>query len=74
LKQNGNQPQFDLRAQLFRMCGTDLTRIDGLDATTATTILSETGLYDAQHRARQISNLKWKARQLGLQVVEAPAA
>ncbi len=30
--------------------------------------------YDAQHRARQITNLKWKARQLGLQVVEAPAA
>ena len=25
-------------------------------------------------RARQISNLKWKARQLGLQVVEAPSA
>ena len=30
--------------------------------------------YDAQHRARQITNLKWKARQLGLQAVEAPAA
>jgi hypothetical protein len=176
-KKNGNKPQFDLRAQLFRMCGTDLTRIDGLDTTTATTVISEAGydmskwkdedhfvswlrlcpdnrisgnkiigkgrlptnnrasialrmaanslrvsntylgaqfrrlrtrlgapvaikamaaklarlvyrilrygmeyvdrgaaFYDAQHRTRQISNLKWKARQFGLQVVEAPAA
>jgi hypothetical protein len=30
--------------------------------------------YDAQHRARQITNLKWKAHQLGLRVVEAPTA
>ena len=29
--------------------------------------------YDAQHRAPQITHLKWKARQLGLQVGEAPA-
>ena len=26
---------FDLRAQLFKMCGVDLTRIDGIDVTTA---------------------------------------
>ena len=177
LKKKGHKPQFDLRAQLFRMCGTDLTQIDGIDVRTAATILSEAGwdmskwkdedhfvswlrlcpdnrissnriigkgrlptnnrasitlrmaatslrvsntylgaqfrrlrtrlgapvaikamaaklarlvyrmlrygmkyvelgatFYDAQHRARQITNLKWKARQLGLQVVEAPAA
>lgn len=30
-----NAPKFDLRTQLFRMCGVDLTRIDGIDVTTA---------------------------------------
>jgi hypothetical protein len=30
--------------------------------------------YDAQHRARQITKLKWKAHKLGFRVVEAPAA
>ena len=39
----GNQPQFDLQQQLFRMTGTDLTQIDVIDVMTATTILSEAG-------------------------------
>jgi transposase len=42
-KQRGNAPQFDLRAELFRMTGTDLTQIDGIDIMTAMTILSEAG-------------------------------
>jgi len=42
-KKKGNKPQFDLRKGLFRMSGTDLTRIDGIDVMTATTILSEAG-------------------------------
>jgi transposase len=42
-KKKGNAPRFDLRAELFRLTGTDLTQIDGIDAMTATTILSETG-------------------------------
>ena len=42
-KKKGNTPQFDLRAELFRMTGTDLTQIDGIDVMTATTILSEAG-------------------------------
>jgi len=42
-KKKGNKPQFDLRADLFRMTGTDLTTIDGIDVMTATTILSEAG-------------------------------
>ena len=42
-KKKGNRPQFDLRAELFRMTGTDLTQIDGLDVMTATTIVSEAG-------------------------------
>lgn len=38
-----NAPKFDLRAMLFRMCGVDLTRIDGIDITTALSVVSETG-------------------------------
>ena len=38
-----NAPKFDLRTQLFKMCGVDLTRIDGIDVTTALTVISETG-------------------------------
>ncbi|HEX2711027.1 MAG TPA: IS110 family transposase, partial [Candidatus Acidoferrales bacterium] len=44
-KKKGNKPQFDLRTGLFRLTGTDLTRIDSIDVMTATTIVSETG-YD----------------------------
>ena len=42
-KKKGNAPQFDLREGLFRISGTDLTRIDGIDVMTATTIISEAG-------------------------------
>ena len=42
-KKKGNKPQFDLRAELFRMTGTDLTQIDGIDVMTATTMISEAG-------------------------------
>jgi len=38
-----NAPKFDLRARLFKMCGVDLTRIDGIDVTTALVVLSEVG-------------------------------
>jgi len=38
-----NSPNFDLRTQLFKMCGVDLTRIDGIDVTTALAVISETG-------------------------------
>ena len=44
-KKKGNKPQFDLREGLFRMTGTDLTRIDSIDVMTATTVISEAG-YD----------------------------
>jgi transposase len=39
-----NAPKFDLRTQLFKMCGVDLTRIDGIDVTTALAVISETGV------------------------------
>ncbi len=42
-KRKGHKPSFDLRAELFRMTGTDLTQIDGIDVLTATTVLSEAG-------------------------------
>jgi len=45
-KQRGrsrNAPKFDLRTQLFKMCGVDLTRIDGIDVTTALAVINETG-------------------------------
>ena len=38
-----NAPKFDLRTRLFQMCGVDLTRIDGIDVTTALAVISETG-------------------------------
>ena len=36
-EKKGNNPKFDLRKGLFRMTGTDLTRIDSIDVMTATT-------------------------------------
>jgi transposase len=41
-KRKGN-PQFNVREELFRMTGTDLTQIDGIDVTTAMTVISEVG-------------------------------
>ncbi len=38
-----NAPKFDLREHLFKMCGVDLTRIDGIDVTTALAVVSEVG-------------------------------
>ena len=40
---HGNAPMFDLRSELYRVTGTDLTQIDGIDVTTAQTVLAETG-------------------------------
>ena len=36
-----NARNFYLHTQLFRMCGVDLTRIYGIDVTTALTVISE---------------------------------
>ena len=38
-----NEPHFDLRAELYRLTGVDFSRIDGIDSSTAFTVLSETG-------------------------------
>jgi len=39
----GNAPKFDLRTELHRVTGVDLTRIDGIDVLNAHTILMEVG-------------------------------
>jgi transposase len=38
-----NAPHFDLRAELYKMAGVDLTQIDGVNVLTAQVILSEVG-------------------------------
>jgi transposase len=42
-KARRNEPTVDLTAELKRICGVDLTSIDGIDVITAQTILSEIG-------------------------------
>jgi transposase len=42
-KPKGNAPAFDLKAELTRIAGVDLTTIDGIDVMTAQTILAEIG-------------------------------
>lgn len=39
-----NAPAYDLRTYLYRLCGVDLTQVDGLNATTVQTILTEIGV------------------------------
>jgi transposase len=41
--QRKNEPNFNLEAELHRLFGVDLTRIDGIDVVTAQVILSELG-------------------------------
>lgn len=42
-KRRKNEPYFDLRSELFRIAGVDLTLISGIDAMTAMTIITEAG-------------------------------
>jgi transposase len=42
-KPKGNAPAFDLKTELRRIAGVDLTTIDGIDVMTAQTILAEIG-------------------------------
>ena len=43
-KPRKNQAHFDLKTTLYQMAGVDLTQIDGIDALTAQTVLTEIGL------------------------------
>jgi transposase len=38
-----NAPKFDVREHLFKMCGVDLTKINGIDVSTALNIVAEVG-------------------------------
>jgi transposase len=42
-KPRGNEPEWDLAAELKRICGVDLTTIDGINVMTAQTIVAEVG-------------------------------
>ena len=42
-KPQRNEPNFDLRTHLYRILGTDLTLVDGIDVTTAHVFLAEVG-------------------------------
>jgi transposase len=42
-KRNPNAPRFDARSHLYRICGVDLTTIDGIDANTALKLIGEIG-------------------------------
>ena len=42
-KPHQNEPQTDMRAELTRICGVDLTSIDGINIMTAFTVISEVG-------------------------------
>jgi transposase len=42
-KPKGNAPAMDLKAEIKRICGVDLTTIDGIEVMTALTVLSEIG-------------------------------
>ncbi|MDQ5853274.1 MAG: IS110 family transposase [Chloroflexota bacterium] len=42
-QRTGNPFHFDAHTQLYRLTGVDLTRIDGIDAATALTVVSEVG-------------------------------
>ena len=43
-KAGSHTPQFDLRGELHRISGVDLTRIDGIDVSVAQTVVSEVGV------------------------------
>jgi transposase len=43
-KTNSSTPVFNLKDELYRVAGVDLTNIDGIDSTTALKIISETGV------------------------------
>ena len=42
-KPRDNEPRMDLKAELKRICGVDLTSIDGINVMTAFTVISEVG-------------------------------
>jgi transposase len=52
-KRRKNQAHFDLATRLYQMTGVDLTQIDGIDALTAQTILTEIGIEVSRWRTEK---------------------
>ena len=44
MRKQKNAPSYDLRTELYKLCGVDLCRIDGINVLTAQTILTEIGI------------------------------
>ncbi len=44
IKNKKHLPHYDLRTEMYELCGVDLTAIDGLEATTVQTVLHEIGI------------------------------
>jgi hypothetical protein len=57
----GNEPAFDLKAELFRISGVDLTDVPGISAIPAHTILTEVGP-DEDHRAQGVLPELWSRK------------
>jgi transposase len=58
-KRRQHGPRFDLRQQLYRCTGVDLTKIDGLDVQTVQTVISELGV-DRSHWPRESHFASWR--------------
>lgn len=54
-----NSPKFDLRTYLIGMCGVDLTRIDGIEVTTAMKVLSEGRRYEPVQKCEAVCLVAW---------------
>ena len=71
----GNAPQFDLRGELHRISGIDLTRIDGINVMIAQTIVAEVGLDMSRCARRRTLPPGWDcARTTELPVARSIAA
>lgn len=44
VKNKKHLPHYDLRTEMYELCGVDLTAVDGLEATTVQTVIHETGV------------------------------
>lgn len=75
-------PEFNLKNELFRVTGVDLTKIDGIDSTTARLVYSmlkygteytDVGqdYYEQRYKSRVIQNLKKRAQELGFTLIKA---
>jgi transposase len=65
-KPRGNEPYFDLHTYLYQMTGVDLTQIDGINALTAQTVVSEIGL--------AMSKCTLALGSVSLQTIKSPVA